>query len=260
MHDQPGITGFEFDQGPLYDSALLDLVPSKVALGNRVLPVGFSGTALVCMAQDPDDPFLQSRLRFQLQREIRLIPAREGFAEAMREAYGGDPCPEAEDLVSAVSTHVVVPQQTTKHNFRAWNAAPRVVAVTSGKGGVGKTTLTANIGIALARLGLNVGMLDCDFGLSNLHVVLGIRPAHKLPDVLQGRVSLADAFSQGPDGVRVLAGATGSTELAELSYWQLHKGGLTFAGSSTSPCWTPAQASNAPWSRCSPTRTSACSW
>jgi flagellar biosynthesis protein FlhG len=227
MQNPPGL-GFEFEQGPLYDAALLGLVPSKVALGNRVLPVGFSGTALVCMAKDPDDPFLQSRLRFQLQREVRLIPARDGFDDAMREAYGGDPCPETEDLVSAVSGPAITPRALTKQNFRPWNAAPRVVAVTSGKGGVGKTTLTANIGLALSRIGLNVAAMDCDFGLSNLHVMLGMRPEHKLPDVLQGRVALADAFAAGPDGLRVLAGATGSTELAELSYWQLHKGGVTF--------------------------------
>ncbi len=226
-HSSTGL-GYDFESGSLFDPQLLDLVPAKVAISNNVLPVGFSGTALVLMASDPDDPFLQSRLRFQLQREVRLVPAREGFADAMREAYGGDPCPEAEDLVSAVSGPSMMARKTTKQNFRPWNAASRVVAVTSGKGGVGKTTLTANLGIALSRLGINVGVIDCDFGLSNLHVILGLRPAHKMPDVLQGRVSLIDAFTDGPDGLRVLAGATGSTELAELSYWQLHKGGITF--------------------------------
>lgn len=226
-HSSHGL-GYEFENGSLYDTNLLELVPAKVALSNNVLPVGFSGTALVLMAQDPEDPFLQSRLRFQLQREIRLIPAREGFADAMREAYGGDPCPETEDLVSAVSSPTGLARKTTKQSFRPWNAAPRVVAVTSGKGGVGKTTLTANLGIALSRLGINVGLVDCDFGLSNLHVILGLRPSNKMPDVLQGRVPLVDAFCDGPDGLRVLAGATGSTELAELSYWQLHKGGITF--------------------------------
>ena len=212
----------------LYDPKLLDLVPSKVAVANSVLPIGLSGNTLVCMAEEPDDPYLQSRLRFQLQRDVRLIPAREGFREALRDAYGGDPCPETEDLVSAVTTH---PETKAKHGgiqrHRQWNAPPKVIAVTSGKGGVGKTTLTANLGIALTQIGLEVGVVDCDFGLSNLHVMLGMRPVHKLPDVLQGRVSLHEGFEAGPGGLKVLAGATGSPDLAELSYSRLQKGGVS---------------------------------
>lgn len=212
----------------LYDPKLLDLVPSKVAVANSVLPIGLSGNTLVCMAEEPDDPYLQSRLRFQLQRDVRLIPAREGFREALRDAYGGDPCPETEDLVSAVTVsndHRLRAGGIQRH--RQWNAAPKVIAVTSGKGGVGKTTLTANLGIALTQIGLEIGVVDCDFGLSNLHVMLGMRPVHKLPDVLQGRVALQDGFEAGPGGLRVLAGATGSPDLAELSYARLQKGGVS---------------------------------
>lgn len=212
----------------LFDPALLDLVPSKVAVGNRVLPIGLSNGILVCMAEEPDDPYLQSRLRFQLQRDVRLIPAREGFEAALQEAYGGDPCPETEDLVSAVTTpREGAFKSRANEAHRPWTAAPKVVAVTSGKGGVGKTTVTANLGLALKQMGLNVGVVDCDFGLSNLHLLLGMRPTHKLPDVLSGRVTLRDGFEKGPGGLDVLAGATGSSELAELSYWRLQKAGVS---------------------------------
>lgn len=212
----------------LFDPGLLDLVPSKVAVANRVLPIGMSNGVLVCMAEEPDDPVLQSRLRFQLQRDVRLIPAREGFIGALHEAYGGDPCPETEDLVSAVTAPREGGLRTRQNEaHRPWTAAPKVVAVTSGKGGVGKTTVTANLGIALKQMGLNVGVVDCDFGLSNLHVLLGMRPVHKLPDVLSGRVPLSEGFEQGPGGLEVLAGATGSSDLAELSYWRLQKAGVS---------------------------------
>ena len=212
----------------LFDPKLLDMVPSRVAVANRVLPIGMSNGVLVCMAEEPDDPYLQSRLRFQLQRDIRLIPAREGFAEALHEAYGGDPCPETEDLVSAVTARRESPlKERARQASRTWTAAPKVIAVTSGKGGVGKTTLTANLGIALKQMGLEVGVVDCDFGLSNLHVLLGMRPIHKLPDVLSGRIPLREGFEPGPGGLGVLAGATGSPELAELSYWRLHKAGVS---------------------------------
>lgn len=212
----------------LFDPKLLDMVPSRVAVANRVLPIGMSDGVLVCMAEEPDDPYLQSRLRFQLQRDVRLIPAREGFAEALHEAYGGDPCPETEDLVSAVTDrNKNALKERARQASRNWTAAPKVIAVTSGKGGVGKTTLTANLGIALKQMGLEVGVVDCDFGLSNLHVLLGMRPVHKLPDVISGRIALSQGFEPGPGGLDVLAGATGSPELAELSYWRLHKGGVS---------------------------------
>ncbi len=212
----------------LYDPRLLDLVPSKVAVRNQVLPIGLSDDVLICMAEEPDDPYLQSRLKFQLQRDVRLIQARAGFQEALREAYGGDPCPETEDLVSAVTESFEVRAKGAhRQQHRPWNAAPKVIAVTSGKGGVGKTTLTANLGLALTQMGLQVGVMDCDFGLSNLHVMLGMRPVHKLPDVIQGRIKLFDGFESGPGGLKVLAGATGSPDLAELSYARLQKGGIS---------------------------------
>ncbi|MBS1721937.1 MAG: P-loop NTPase [Armatimonadetes bacterium] len=228
MEDSGALLKDEPQVDTLYDPRLLDFVPSKVALGNRILPIGWSAGTLVCMAEEPDDPYLQSRVKFQLQRDVRLIPARAGFREALHEAYGGDPCPETEDLVSAVTQRREVNlTNRTRQGHRPWNASPKVVAVTSGKGGVGKTTLTANLGIALTQMGLQVGVVDCDFGLSNMHVMLGMRPVHRLPDVLQGRVALTGSFESGPGQLQVLAGATGSSELAELSYDHLEKGGLT---------------------------------
>src|SRR6185437_14149918 len=72
----------------------------------------------------------------------------------------------------------------------------RAIVVTSGKGGVGKTTTTANLGTALAQRGASVALIDADVGLRNLDIVLGLesRVKHHLLDVLEDRVTLDDAL------------------------------------------------------------------
>src|SRR5258705_9680823 len=95
--------------------------------------------------------------------------------------------------------------------------AVRVVAVASGKGGVGKTNVTANLAVLLARRGLRVWVLDADLGLANLDIVYGVRPAHTLESVLRGDRRLADVVTDGPGGVRLLPAASGVSELAALA-------------------------------------------
>ncbi len=92
-----------------------------------------------------------------------------------------------------------------------------VYAFTSGKGGVGKTNIVANLGIALAEAGRRVLILDADLGLGNLDVILGIRPVHTLEDVLLGQCSLAEALLEGPRGVKVLAADSGARDFTLLS-------------------------------------------
>lgn len=100
---------------------------------------------------------------------------------------------------------------------------PRVIAVTSGKGGVGKTNLTVNLGIALAQRGQRVGLLDADFGLSNIDVLLGIVPRYTLADALFGGRTLRDIGMAGPCGIRVYPGGSGLREMADLSRERLQR-------------------------------------
>jgi flagellar biosynthesis protein FlhG len=93
----------------------------------------------------------------------------------------------------------------------------RVIAVTSGKGGVGKTNLTANLAVTLARRGQRVCILDADLGLANLDVVLGLSPTVSLLHVLRGERRLADVIVDGPAGVRVIPAASGVEELTRLA-------------------------------------------
>lgn len=90
------------------------------------------------------------------------------------------------------------------------------VLVTGGKGGVGKTTVAANLGVDLAREGRRVLLVDLDLGLANLDVALGLRPARRIEAALQGTASLEDCIVRGPGGVDLLAGASGREELTHL--------------------------------------------
>ncbi len=95
--------------------------------------------------------------------------------------------------------------------------AGRVLAVTSGKGGVGKTFVSANLAAALARRGLRVLVLDADLGLANLDVVLNLYSRTTLHDVLTGKAKLEQAIVPAPGGFSVLMGGSGMAEYARLT-------------------------------------------
>ena len=99
----------------------------------------------------------------------------------------------------------------------------RVVAVTSGKGGVGKTNVTANLAVALAHLGRRVMVLDADVGLGNLDVLLGLTPPYSLADVLSGQRRLRDVLFPGPGGISVLPAGCGFQNLTALSDHQIRE-------------------------------------
>jgi flagellar biosynthesis protein FlhG len=91
-----------------------------------------------------------------------------------------------------------------------------VIAVASGKGGVGKTNLTANLAVALARLGRRVCVLDADLGLANLDVLFGLSPPLSLLHVLRGERRLSEVIVEGPAGIRIIPAASGFEELTAL--------------------------------------------
>jgi flagellar biosynthesis protein FlhG len=98
-------------------------------------------------------------------------------------------------------------------------AAPRarILAVTSGKGGVGKTFVSANLAAALARRGLSVLVLDADLGLANLDVVLNLHPKVTLHDVFTGQARLEQAVLAAPGGFSVLLAGSGLVEYSRLT-------------------------------------------
>jgi len=108
----------------------------------------------------------------------------------------------------------------------------RVLAVTSGKGGVGKTTVSVNLAVAMAMAGKKVMLLDGDLGLANIDVMLGLQPSRNLAHVLEGKCSLEDTLLEGPAGVMVVPASSGKQHMAELS--QVQHAGLVQAFSELS--------------------------
>lgn len=97
----------------------------------------------------------------------------------------------------------------------------QVISVTSGKGGVGKTNVVANLGLALAREGKRVLVLDADLGLGNLDVLLGLVPEWTIEHVLSGAKRLGDILLDGPGGIKILPASSGLPQLTALSEPQL---------------------------------------
>lgn len=102
------------------------------------------------------------------------------------------------------------------------------LAVTSGKGGVGKTNVVVNLAVALARMRNRVVVLDADFGLGNVDVLLGLTPANHLGHLLAGDKDIDDILVEGPHGVRIIPASSGLRELTALSplQWQRLNDGL----------------------------------
>jgi flagellar biosynthesis protein FlhG len=93
----------------------------------------------------------------------------------------------------------------------------QVIAVSGGKGGVGKSNISVNLSIALAEMRRRVVLLDADLGLANVDVLLGIKATHTLADVLAGTHTLREVLVTGPGGVKIVPASSGVQRMAELS-------------------------------------------
>lgn len=97
----------------------------------------------------------------------------------------------------------------------------RIITITSGKGGVGKTSFTINLAICLGQMGYRVVIIDGDFGLANVDLMLGISSRHGLNNIIKGDTSLDDVMVEGPKGVKFISGGSGIKELINLDSRQL---------------------------------------
>jgi len=96
----------------------------------------------------------------------------------------------------------------------------RVIAITSGKGGVGKTNIVANLGYALCKAGQRVLVFDADLGLGNLDVLLGLTPRYNLSHVIDGEKRLQEIVIEGPGNLRILPASSGIQQLTRLTLTQ----------------------------------------
>ena len=137
-----------------------------------------------------------------MQPEGRGIPARGGQADPQREGRAPDPG----DPPAAGPARQVGPKGTGSER-----GGHQIIAITSGKGGVGKSNIAAGLSILLAAPGVRVALVDADPGIGDLDVLLGVPRGPCLTDVLAGRRSLQQVLRELPCGVHLVAGSSGPT-------------------------------------------------
>ncbi len=115
--------------------------------------------------------------------------------------------------------------QQMKNNLQAKitgrDKLTRVITVTSGKGGVGKTNFSVNLALALSELKQKVILLDADLGLANIDVILGLSTPYNLAHVIYGEKTIPEIICEGPRGLKIIPGGSGMQELANLKDWQV---------------------------------------
>lgn len=97
----------------------------------------------------------------------------------------------------------------------------KVITVTSGKGGVGKSNISVNLAITLSKMGKRVVILDADFGLANIEIMLGIRPKYNLVDMMFHGKGVCDIIASGPENIGFISGGSGIREMTNLSRDQI---------------------------------------
>ena len=113
----------------------------------------------------------------------------------------------------------VIPKnnKNEQSNTRNRTSNAKVIAITSGKGGVGKTNIVANIGFALSQMGKRVLILDADLGLGNIDVLLGLTPKYNLSHVVMREKKASEIIIEGPKNLKILPASSGIQELTQLT-------------------------------------------
>ncbi len=141
----------------------------------------------------------------QAERLRELVKSRKQESMNASPEGGGEIDPETGEEI--VDSHEARP--TTK-----------VIAVASGKGGVGKSNFTVNVALELSKMGNRVMILDADLGLANIDILLGINPKYNLVHVLRGEKDIKDIITETEYGIKVIASGSGVKELVNLSNQQ----------------------------------------
>ena len=100
-------------------------------------------------------------------------------------------------------------------------SSARVITVSSGKGGVGKSNFSVNLAIQLIKRGKRCVIIDADFGLANIEVLLGVMPKYSFANVISGEKPIIETVTEGPGGIKFISGGSGFTQLANISDRQI---------------------------------------
>ncbi len=110
-----------------------------------------------------------------------------------------------------------------KENHLRDQRKARVITITSGKGGVGKSNITVNLAVHLQKMGKKVIILDADFGLSNVEIIFGVLPKYNLFDAIYNGKTVQDILTSGPYGIEFISAGSGIDTIAELNAEQIEK-------------------------------------
>ncbi|ARE87842.1 MinD/ParA family protein [Clostridium formicaceticum] len=123
---------------------------------------------------------------------------------------------QATKLRELIRKKNIIPSASIQQNEEKQHHA-RVICITSGKGGVGKTNFTANLAIALSKQDKRVVVIDADLGLANVDVMLGVIPKYTLLDVVKNNKNIIEIMNTGPNGIKIISGGSGILDLVDMS-------------------------------------------
>lgn len=157
------------------------------------------------------------------------VPLNVGFVLKLKIQTSDSICEFTTEVLDRdVERHSLIvrlPQQKAKAAERdgAAVSACKFIAVTSGKGGVGKTSFIINYAIMLARKGKKVVLMDADLGMANVDVLLGVNSRHTLVDVVEGGKDISEVVTDAPGNIKIIPGGSGIQELASLTTPQFYR-------------------------------------
>ncbi len=172
------------------------------------------------LCPSPPDPKIPLMARKQRKKQAEIAKPEMFTSLFSRESMSGIEkiSPDGQSIKPTFAQELVPPRQRSAASKRV-SQAP-VFAITSGKGGVGKTNVVANLAAALALRSKRVMVIDADLGLANLDLFLGVRPVYTLADFFTGLVALDEIIISNRDGILLLPGACGVQEATALRYDQ----------------------------------------
>ena len=140
-------------------------------------------------------------------------------AEKLRELVGGNAARSAKEPGAAATADIArkVERPSKAQESSEGRKATRIIAVSSGKGGVGKTNIAINLALAYAQAGKKVIVMDADLGLANVNVVLGVIPRYNLYHLIRKQKTLSEILVDTSYGIKIIAGASGFSKIANLT-------------------------------------------
>ncbi len=207
------IKDFRFD--PFHKGELAAMVKERTALDNGIIPLVKQEQVILMGITDPSALLTLGIIRekfLHLRFKAVFIPFSK-FKRLFNLLYTkASPADQTTDVQAAQTT----PRQEIRQEPRQ-ETRPRIITVTSGKGGAGKTSISLNLALELARSNQRVCLFDADLGLANINILTGIHPENDLESVLLGTHTLDEILIRNFQGIDIIPGSSGVERMADLT-------------------------------------------